>query len=129
MKILIGLLISFLVGAGCRFFDIPSPSPAGPSWRDPRSRDDLRLHVDGSRAEGKGSRCYNEASLRRTQRSVCQRHRAGRSPGDQTSMKTVISGRHNITPIAGDPQKHIDFYSWTPPSRAARKPRTCFGSF
>ena len=27
MKILIGLLISFLVGAGCRFFDIPSPSP------------------------------------------------------------------------------------------------------
>ena len=27
MKILIGVLISFLVGVGCRFFDIPSPSP------------------------------------------------------------------------------------------------------
>jgi XapX domain-containing protein len=27
MKFLIGFLISFLVGAGCRFFDIPSPSP------------------------------------------------------------------------------------------------------
>jgi len=26
-KILIGFLVSFLVGAGCRFFDIPSPSP------------------------------------------------------------------------------------------------------
>ena len=27
MKIAIGLLVSFLVGAGCRYFDIPVPSP------------------------------------------------------------------------------------------------------
>lgn len=27
MKIVIGLLVGFLIGAGCRFFDIPSPSP------------------------------------------------------------------------------------------------------
>jgi XapX domain-containing protein len=27
MKVVIGLVISFLVGAGCRFFDIPVPSP------------------------------------------------------------------------------------------------------
>ena len=27
IKVLIGALIAFLVGAGCRFFDIPSPSP------------------------------------------------------------------------------------------------------
>ncbi|QOY89025.1 DUF1427 family protein [Paludibaculum fermentans] len=27
MKIAIGLLVSFLVGVGCRFFDIPVPSP------------------------------------------------------------------------------------------------------
>jgi XapX domain-containing protein len=28
MKFMIGLAISFAVGAGCRFFDIPVPSPA-----------------------------------------------------------------------------------------------------
>lgn len=28
MKFLIGLIISFLVGAGCRFFDLPVGSPA-----------------------------------------------------------------------------------------------------
>jgi XapX domain-containing protein len=28
MKFVIGLAISFAVGAGCRFFDIPVPSPA-----------------------------------------------------------------------------------------------------
>jgi len=27
MKIAIGLLVSFLVGVGCRFFDVPVPSP------------------------------------------------------------------------------------------------------
>ncbi|MGJ5819364.1 XapX domain-containing protein [Paludibaculum fermentans] len=27
MKIAIGLLVSFLVGVGCRYFDIPVPSP------------------------------------------------------------------------------------------------------
>jgi len=27
MKIVIGAAVAFLVGAGCRFFDIPSPSP------------------------------------------------------------------------------------------------------
>lgn len=27
MKILIGVIVAFLVGAGCRFFDIPVPSP------------------------------------------------------------------------------------------------------
>jgi XapX domain-containing protein len=27
MKLLIGILISFVVGAGCRYFDIPVPSP------------------------------------------------------------------------------------------------------
>jgi XapX domain-containing protein len=27
MKILIGIIVAFLVGAGCRFFDIPVPSP------------------------------------------------------------------------------------------------------
>jgi XapX domain-containing protein len=27
MKVMIGLVISFIVGAGCRFFDIPVPSP------------------------------------------------------------------------------------------------------
>lgn len=27
MKLLIGLFVSVLVGAGCRFFDIPVPSP------------------------------------------------------------------------------------------------------
>ena len=27
MKIMIGIVISFVVGAGCRFFDIPVPSP------------------------------------------------------------------------------------------------------
>lgn len=26
-KILIGLLVGFLIGAGCRYFDIPVPSP------------------------------------------------------------------------------------------------------
>jgi len=28
MKILLGVIVSLLVGAGCRFFDIPSPSPS-----------------------------------------------------------------------------------------------------
>jgi len=28
MKFLIGLIISFLVGAGCRYFDLPVGSPA-----------------------------------------------------------------------------------------------------
>jgi XapX domain-containing protein len=79
MKILIGLLISFLVGAGCRFFDIPSPSP-------PVLPGAILVvamtfgYTLTDRAERKGSRCDNEASLRRTQRSVCQRHRAERSP-------------------------------------------------
>ena len=27
MKILIGLVLSFLIGAGCRYFDIPAASP------------------------------------------------------------------------------------------------------
>ena len=27
MKLLIGLVISFVVGVGCRYFDIPVPSP------------------------------------------------------------------------------------------------------
>jgi XapX domain-containing protein len=27
MKLLIGVVISFVVGAGCRYFDIPVPSP------------------------------------------------------------------------------------------------------
>ena len=27
MKILMGAIVAFLVGAGCRFFDIPVPSP------------------------------------------------------------------------------------------------------
>jgi XapX domain-containing protein len=27
MKILFGMIISFLVGVGCRYFDIPVPSP------------------------------------------------------------------------------------------------------
>jgi XapX domain-containing protein len=27
MKLLIGALVAFLVGAGCRYFDIPVPSP------------------------------------------------------------------------------------------------------
>lgn len=27
MKIATGLIVSFLVGAGCRYFDIPVPSP------------------------------------------------------------------------------------------------------
>lgn len=27
MKILIGAVVAFLVGAGCRYFDIPVPSP------------------------------------------------------------------------------------------------------
>ena len=28
MKFIIGLLVSFAVGVGCRYFDIPVPSPA-----------------------------------------------------------------------------------------------------
>jgi XapX domain-containing protein len=27
MKILIGAIVAFLVGAGCRYFDVPVPSP------------------------------------------------------------------------------------------------------
>lgn len=27
MKLLIGIVVSFLVGAGCRYFDVPVPSP------------------------------------------------------------------------------------------------------
>ena len=27
MKILLGAIVAFLVGAGCRFFDVPVPSP------------------------------------------------------------------------------------------------------
>ena len=27
MKILIGAIVAFLVGVGCRFFDVPVPSP------------------------------------------------------------------------------------------------------
>jgi XapX domain-containing protein len=27
MKILIGAMVAFLIGAGCRYFDIPVPSP------------------------------------------------------------------------------------------------------
>jgi XapX domain-containing protein len=27
MKIAVGFLLSFLIGAGCRFFGIPSPAP------------------------------------------------------------------------------------------------------
>lgn len=27
MKLLIGIVVSFLVGVGCRYFDIPVPSP------------------------------------------------------------------------------------------------------
>jgi XapX domain-containing protein len=27
MKILVGAIVAFLVGAGCRYFDIPVPSP------------------------------------------------------------------------------------------------------
>jgi XapX domain-containing protein len=27
MKILIGVAVAFLIGAGCRFFDVPVPSP------------------------------------------------------------------------------------------------------
>jgi XapX domain-containing protein len=27
MKIAIGFLIAFLIGGGCRFFEIPSPAP------------------------------------------------------------------------------------------------------
>ena len=27
MKLLVGVVVSFIVGAGCRFFDIPVPSP------------------------------------------------------------------------------------------------------
>ena len=27
MKLLIGIVVSFFVGAGCRYFDIPVPSP------------------------------------------------------------------------------------------------------
>ena len=27
MKILVGAIIAFLIGAGCRYFDIPVPSP------------------------------------------------------------------------------------------------------
>ena len=27
MKVLIGAVVAFLVGAGCRYFDIPVPSP------------------------------------------------------------------------------------------------------
>ena len=27
VKVVIGLVVSFLVGVGCRYFDIPSPSP------------------------------------------------------------------------------------------------------
>ena len=27
MKILIGAIVAFLIGAGCRYFDIPVPSP------------------------------------------------------------------------------------------------------
>lgn len=27
MKIAMGLIVSFLVGAGCRYFDVPVPSP------------------------------------------------------------------------------------------------------
>ena len=27
MKVLIGAIVAFLVGAGCRYFDIPVPSP------------------------------------------------------------------------------------------------------
>lgn len=28
MKIVIGFVLSFLIGAGCRYFDIPAASPA-----------------------------------------------------------------------------------------------------
>jgi XapX domain-containing protein len=27
MKIIVGLLVGFFIGAGCRYFDIPVPSP------------------------------------------------------------------------------------------------------
>ena len=27
IKILLGLVLGFLIGAGCRWFDIPAPSP------------------------------------------------------------------------------------------------------
>jgi len=27
MKIIIGFIVGFLIGVGCRYFDIPSPSP------------------------------------------------------------------------------------------------------
>ncbi len=27
MKVLIGAIVAFLVGAGCRYFDVPVPSP------------------------------------------------------------------------------------------------------
>lgn len=27
MKLLIGAVLAFLIGAGCRFFDIPAPAP------------------------------------------------------------------------------------------------------
>ena len=27
MKILIGAIVAFLIGAGCRYFDVPVPSP------------------------------------------------------------------------------------------------------
>jgi XapX domain-containing protein len=27
MKILVGAIVAFLIGAGCRYFDIPVPSP------------------------------------------------------------------------------------------------------
>jgi XapX domain-containing protein len=27
MKVLIGAIVAFLIGAGCRYFDIPVPSP------------------------------------------------------------------------------------------------------
>jgi XapX domain-containing protein len=27
MKVLVGAIVAFLIGAGCRFFDVPVPSP------------------------------------------------------------------------------------------------------
>jgi hypothetical protein len=47
MKIVIGFVLSFLIGAGCRYFHIPGGEPAGNSRRAYRACDDAGLHFHG----------------------------------------------------------------------------------
>ena len=48
MEVVIGLLVSVVVGAGCRVFDIPVPSPA----RDPRCATGAGDAAAGRQVEG-----------------------------------------------------------------------------